>query len=395
MTPTLRLGTIAGVRVGMHWSVLGILIVLVVGLGYASWPRVLPGYPAYAYAVAALVAAVLFLASLLAHELAHAVVARRNGIGVEGITLWLLGGVARLRGETRSPGADLRIAGVGPLMSVLVGAGFGLVAWLCATVDAPSLVSIVPAYLAVINGVLAAFNLIPAAPLDGGRILRAALWAWRGDRTRAAVWSARAGRGLGLALVFLGAWRLLFDGAGNGLWWILIGLFIASMAGAEERQAELGSALAGVRVRDVMTPGPDTADGDATVSAFLHDVALVRRHSAFPLLDEHGRLQGLITLNRLKSVPAERRDTTRLADVACPPVDVPLAEPDEPLSDLLQRLGGCTDGRALVFSDGELAGIVSPSDISRMVTLRGIGAGRQGTGADLTGEPYVPPGRRM
>ncbi len=240
MSPTITLGTIFGVRIGVHWSVLGILAILLVALGFRSWPVLVPGYPAGAYVLAALAAAVLFLASLLAHELAHAVVARRQGIEVKDITLWLLGGVASLRSEARTPGAELRIAAAGPLTSVLAAAVFGALAWLFVAVDAPTLVVLLFTYLAVFNTVIAVFNLIPASPLDGGRILRAGLGAWKGDRVRAAVWSARAGQGFGIFLILAGAWQLLFIGTGNGLWWILIGLFIAAVASAEEQQARLG-----------------------------------------------------------------------------------------------------------------------------------------------------------
>lgn len=383
MNPTIKLGTVAGVRVGVHWSVLGILLVLVLALGFARWPLLVPGFPTWAYLLSALVAAVLFLASLLAHELSHAVVARRNDIVVEDITLWLLGGVAKLRSEARTPGAELRIAGAGPIASLLTAALFGLLAWLFVSVDASTLLVAIAGYLALINVVLAAFNLVPAAPLDGGRILRAALWAWRGDRTRAAVWSAKAGRVFGFALILLGAWRLLFAGLGDGVWWILIGLFIASMASAEERQARLGAMLADVRVGDVMTRDPDTTDGDMSVRRFLDEVAMSHKRSAFPLVDSRGRVEGLLTLNRLRSVPAQERETTRLRQAACPPREIPTANPDEPVTDLLRRMEGCADGRALVFEGDTLVGIVSPTDISRLVTLRGMSSDSSRNGPDL------------
>ncbi|WP_019813290.1 site-2 protease family protein [Saccharomonospora saliphila] len=390
MRSTVPLGTLAGVRVGVHWSVLGILAVLVVALGTARWPLLVPGYPTGAYVGAALVAALLFLLSLLAHELSHAVVARRNGIEVDEITLWLLGGIAKLRSEARTPGADLRIAAAGPLASVLVAALFGLATWVLVAVDAGVLLVAVPGYLAAINVVLAAFNLIPAAPLDGGRILRAALWAWRGDRVRAAVLSARAGRVFGFALVLLGAWRLLFTGSGDGLWWIVIGLFIVFVAGAEERQAELGAALADVRVGQVMTTDPDTTDGGLTVSEFLHDVALRQRHSAFPLVGPSGRVEGLVTLNRLRAVAPDRRADTTLRETACPLADVPTARADEPLTELLDRMRGCSDGRALVFDGDRLTGIVTSTDISHAVMLHGLGAGPStgvaGAGRDTAAE---------
>lgn len=382
MKPTIGLGRVAGVRVGLHWSVLGIVVLLVVWLS-ARMPVILPGYAGGAYFVVAVLAAALFVLSLFAHEMAHAVMARREGIEVDGVTLWLLGGVARLRGEALTPGSDFRVAVVGPVTSLALGAVFGALAWLATVAGVTQLAVAVLVYLAWINVVLAAFNVIPAAPLDGGRILRAAVWARRGDRLTATIWAARAGRVFGFVLIGLGLAGAI-AGVGSGLWWILIGLFVVTMASAEEQQARTGASLAGARVRDVMTRDPDTAHGDRTVAEFLHEVALYRRHSAFPLLDNAGRLQGLITLNRLRSVDEERRGSTSLREVACPAAEVPLADPDEPLSTLLPRLGGCADGRALAMSEGRPVGIVSPSDISRAVALRGLGVDLDSGGADLT-----------
>jgi Zn-dependent protease/CBS domain-containing protein len=378
---TVRLGRIAGVSVGMHWSVLGIVLLLVIGLS-VQFPVLAEGYATWEYILAAVVTAVLFVVSLLAHELAHAIWARRNGVGVDGITLWLLGGVARLRGDALTPGAAFRIAVVGPLTSVLAGAVFGVAAMLADDAGFSSLTVSVLSYLALINVVLAVFNLIPAAPLDGGRILRAAIWAWRGDQYVATVWAARAGRLFGFLLIGLGLIRII-SGMG-GLWWILLGLFIVTMASAEEHQARTTTMLAGVRVQDVMTADPETVSGDRTVGDFLRDVVLLRRHSAFPLVDGFGRVEGLITFNRLRSVPMLERDTVRLRDVACPPQDVPSATPDEPLTDLLPRLSGCADGRALVYDHERLVGIVSPSDVSRAVALHGMGVWAGGGGSDIT-----------
>ncbi|MGV0644181.1 site-2 protease family protein [Mycolicibacterium sp. XJ2546] len=378
---TVRLGRIAGVSVGVHWSVLGIVLLLVVGLSVQF--RVLAeGYATWEYIIAAVVTAVLFVLSLLAHEIAHAIWARRNGVGVEGITLWLLGGVARLTGDALTPGAAFRIAVVGPLTSFLAAAVFGVAALLADDAGFSSLTVTVLSYLALINVVLAVFNLIPAAPLDGGRILRSAIWAWRGDQFVATVWAARAGRLFGFLLIGLGLMRIL-SGMG-GLWWILLGLFIVTMASAEEHQARTTTMLAGVRVVDVMTADPETVDGERTVGDFLRDVMLLRRHSAFPLVDGFGRVEGLITFNRLRSVPIRDRETVRLRDVACPPQDIPSATPEEPLTDLLPRLSGCADGRALVYDQGRLVGIVSPSDISRAVALHGMGLWAGSGGADIT-----------
>lgn len=383
MTATFGLGRIGGVRIGVHWSVLVIVVLLVAGVAFGQLPVTAPGYSVAAYLIAGVVTAALFVFSIFAHEIGHALVAKREGVEVDSITLWLLGGVARLRGTARTPGAELRIAGVGPLVSVLAGLIFGALAWIAGVSGFPLLAVAVLGYLAVINTVLAVFNLVPAAPLDGGRILRAIIWAWKGDRHRATVWSARAGRVFGFALIGFGLVRMMLGSLGAGVWWVIIGLFIVSVATAEERISELGTTLAGVRVRDVMTPRPYVVDALMTVSAFLRDVAPVRRHAAFPLVDPDGQLHGMITLNRLRAVAPDDRDTTVLRDVACPPEEIPRADQDEPLTALLARMDGCADGRALVFERGRVIGIVSPSDISRAVSLRGLDVDWH-DGADVT-----------
>lgn len=380
MTETVRLGTVAGVRVGLNWSVLGIVALLVVGLAWGLLPAQFPGEPTWAYITAAVVATILFVLSLLAHEVGHAVVATHNGIEVDGITLWLLGGVARLRGDSPDPGTDFRIAAVGPLISLVIGLAFAALGLAIGGV-APDLVMGVVSYLALINILLAVFNLVPAAPLDGGRILRSALWAWRGDKLQAQVWSARAGRVFGMLLAALGL-ILLFQ-TGTGLWWILIGLFIVTMASAEENHARTGAVLAGLRVRDIMTPNPYTADPHLGVDEFVRDVAMARRHSAFPLLDADGEIEGLITLNRVRALPQDRREDTAIGEIACPADEVPIMAPDDLASELLGELGRCADGRALVMENGRLVGIVSPSDVSRAISLRGIGLQSYG-GSDIT-----------
>jgi Zn-dependent protease/CBS domain-containing protein len=387
MRESVRLGRIAGVRIGLNLSVLVIVVVVAASLAIGRFPSAFPGRSGAAYATASVIAAVLFLASLLAHELAHAVVAKRNGIGVESITLWLFGGVAQLESEPRSPGADFRVAVVGPLTSLVVGVVFGGVALALTAGGSMGLAAGVFAYLAGVNVVLAVFNLFPAAPLDGGRVLRAGLWAWRHDRLRAAVIAARAGRVFGFVLVGLG---ILQTGAGlgfGGLWLVLIGLFLVNAATAEEQASRLSQATHGMRVRDVMTARPVTAEPDQTLIQFVTETVWTHRHSTYPLIDSDGRLTGLATLNRVRDAPDERRHELTLADIACRADDVPTAHPDEPLDELLPRMAGCSDGRAVVVDDSHrVIGIVSPSDVVRSVHLSGLrGWGPYGDlrGADL------------
>lgn len=378
MGASFRLGKVAGVSVGVNWSVLVIFGLLVWGLAGNQFPRAYPDRPGWAYVIAGIAAAVVFFLGLLAHEVSHAIIAKRNGIAVDSITLWLFGGVAQLRGEARTPGAELRIAGIGPLVSLLIGLVFGAGAGLVALAGDRGLLFGSLAWLAGINLVLAIFNVLPAAPLDGGRLLRAALWKWRGDRTWAAIASARAGRVLGAVLIGVGLWQFLTGAAIGALWLALIGWFLIGAAVAEERQAQVGSALHGVRVGDVMTANPQAVNPGVNVGDFVDHYLWAYRHTALPLIVD-GRPTGLVTLDRVRRVPAAERVTTTLAAVSCPADELVLARPDEPLLDLLPRLSACADGRSLVVAeDGQLVGIVSPSDISRAVqrsTLRDRMAG--------------------
>ncbi|MFI0502515.1 site-2 protease family protein [Streptomyces albogriseolus] len=366
MRATFVLGRIAGVRVGVHWSVLFIFGLIAFGLSEGRLPETYPGRAWVVYWAAGLLTAVVFFVSLLAHELAHAVVARRNGVEVDDIVLWLLGGAARLRSEASSPGAELRIAGVGPLVSLLLGGLFALAAWLLDLASVSPLVVEMAAWLAGINVLLAVFNALPAAPLDGGRLLRAFLW-WRtGDRLRATAGATAAGRVFGWLLVVIGLVTFLRTGTFGGLWLALIGWFVITAATAEGRQAQLRGALAGVPVRDAMTPEPLTVPAATTVADFLTGARYRYRHSAFPVTED-GAPVGLVTLDSVRKVPQAEAHAVRVRDVMVPLWQTTVVEPDSPLADLLPRMEPGAEHRVLVVDQGRLAGIVSLSDVSRTV----------------------------
>ena len=374
MGGTVGLGTIVGVPVRAHWTVLIVTALIAWGLARRSLPSLDPGRPEWAYVVVGIVAAVVFVLGLLAHEVSHAVVARRRGVGVDSITLWLFGGVAQLHGEAADPGSELRIAGVGPLVSLLLGGVFWLAGLGLAAAGVPDLVVGACAWLAAINVLLAIFNVLPGAPLDGGRLLRAALWRWRGDRVWASVTAARAGRGLGMLLIAAGVAELLFIRGYGGVWLALIGWFIVGSAGMEERSARLGAALAGVRVADVMTRFPETVPAATSVAELVDHSLFSHRHTSFPVVDGDGRPVGVVTLARITSVPAPGRAVTTLRDIAYPMEQVIVVAPGDPLTALLPRLTGTADGRVLVLDGDRLVGIVTPTDITRAVeaaVLRG------------------------
>ena len=392
MGAAVGVGRIGGVLVRVHWSVLVIAVLLAWSLSTQVFPAAYPEASTLAAWTAGSVAAAAFLLGLLAHELTHAVIARRNGVGVEDITLWLFGGVARLQGEAPGPGAELRIAGSGPLVSLLLGLGFGVAASALSAAGVQGLPVGALTWLAGINLLLALFNILPGAPLDGGRLLRAALWKWRGDRLWATVAAARAGRALGLVLIGLGLWEALALRSFAGLWLAMVGWFILGAAEAEGRQARLVGALAGVRVRDVMSPDPDTAPAGIPVSEFVERHLLQRRHTSYPLLDDAGRPTGLVTADHVKTLPRGRWADTPISAVACPLAEVPVTTPEAPLSELLSRLGDRTGGRALVLDRGRLVGIVSPLDIARAIERSALSppTPRMPTSGESAWRPLAP-----
>ncbi|HEY3724749.1 MAG TPA: site-2 protease family protein [Acidimicrobiia bacterium] len=366
MKPTVRLGRIFGIEVGVHWSVLVIAGLLAFGLtgGIADaelW-------------IVAILAVACFLGSLLAHELAHSVVARRNGMQVTGITLWLLGGVAQLGGPMPSAGAELRIAAAGPATSIALGVGFFLVAIAGAASGVVSaLVVSAIAWLALVNGVLAVFNLIPAAPLDGGRILAGALWARHGDRNRAEITATRAGKVVGFGLIAAGLVGTILAVPFVTIWTALLGWFIVSAASAEQRHAVLSRSLGDLRVRDAMSPKPETTRGWVTVQAFIDAAnADPPRHDAFPVEQWEGGISGIVTLDAIRAVLPEARLTTRIVDVTIPLPSLTVSVPDERLVDLMSRPPNGRLPYVLVFAAGELVGIVTATDIQRVMAIASL-----------------------
>ena len=367
MDETIHLGRVAGVRVGANWSLVVILSLLTWGLATGEFPNAARGYSDAAYWTAGLGAALVFYGCLLAHELAHSVVARRAGIEVESIVLWLFGGVSRLKGEADGPDTEFRVAIAGPATSALLAvACFALTTLLTAAGTAPLLAAVL-GWLGWINGLLAVFNLAPAYPLDGGRVLRAVLWRHHGDKSRATIAAARAGRIFGFMLIALGALEFAAGAAVGGLWLVFLGWFLLGAAGTEAAASVLETQLGGVQVRQVMTAKPLVVPAWLSVEQLLEGWISPTHCSTFPLVDAEGSLVGLITLARITRVRPELRRSTPVAEVACPPGEVVTCAPDEDLVAVIRRLNASADHRAVVLDHGRIVGIVSPSDVTRAV----------------------------
>ena len=264
MRSTIPLGRIAGIPVGMHWSALIGMALLGQLVGLTVLPSIVPGLGAGAYWLAGGLAALGLGGSLLAHELAHAVVARRTGLGVRRITLWLLGGVSELVGQPSEPGAEVRIALVGPVTSLGLGGLLGATVVIARELVAPAAVVAMLSWLASMNVLLGVFNLLPGTPLDGGRVLHGLLWRHTGNRDRATRAATTSGQVLGALLAGTGI-LLALHGRLDGLWLLLVGWFLAGSASAERAANIVAGRLAGLRVADVMSAPPVVASGWWTV----------------------------------------------------------------------------------------------------------------------------------
>lgn len=367
MSGGIPVGWVSGFPIRVNWSVLVILWLFTWSLA-VTLPETAGGYSTVVYWVAGACGALVLLASLLAHELAHAVVARRVGVNVLGVTLWLFGGVTRLGGEAKTPRTALWIAISGPAVSLALSGVFGCAAALSTTVTEP-LVTGVLWWLAVVNLVLGLFNLLPGSPLDGGQVLRSLLWRRHGDPVRAAVGAARAGRVLAFALIALGLLEFVTATTLAGVWLAFIGWFIYTAARADEDQAMTREALAGVRVADAMTADPRTAPGGITVADFIERYLLGDRHSAYPVAGPDGSIIGLVTLEQLRGVAPGRRSDTPISEVAARLDQVTTAGSREPITELLKRLAVDGQRRALVVDGGRLVGIVTAHDLARLVDV--------------------------
>ncbi|HSJ61718.1 MAG TPA: site-2 protease family protein [Jiangellaceae bacterium] len=375
MRQSVRLVRVAGIPVGAHWSAL-IIAALVVGLvGGALLPAATPGYPQSLYWLVAVVAAGVFLAALLAHELAHAIVARRHGIQVRAITLWALGGVAEIEGDAPDPRTEFAIAVAGPLTSLGAAGAFWLATVGVSAAGWPIVLPAVLGWLAFMNVALAVFNLLPGAPLDGGRVLHAVLW-WRyGDRARADQAAKRSGEVLGVVLIAVGVFEAIALAWAGGLWLALIGWFLVSAARSEASARAARDRLAGLRVRDIMTPHPDSAPGWVSIDWFVTTIAGRSRQTAFPVVDLSGAPVGFVEVEMLAAVPVAERGMTRVDRVAVrvPPEHV--LGPDDPATVVLERPALGREVIGLVVDAGQVVGMLTTLDVARLMRQAQLGYG--------------------
>jgi Zn-dependent protease/CBS domain-containing protein len=363
---TIVLGHVAGIEIGVNWTWLGIFALLVWSLAGVEFPADAPGRSWPVYAVMGVAATTAFFGSLILHELGHALQARREGVRTEGITLWLFGGVAKIAGSFPSAWAEFRIAVAGPLVSLAIGLAAVAAAW---ADPQPGAVRTVLAWLGYINLALLVFNLIPALPLDGGRVLRSLLWARTGDLARATRRAARVGATLAAVLIGIGLLETL-TGALGGLWLALIGWFVLEAGRAEQQQVLAHDVLDRVPVSMLMTGRPVTVDPEQSLAQVAFGIRGTARHTAYPVV-RGDRPVGLLALHSLTTTPHELWEMTRVQDCMIAIRDVPQLEPGLPASAAMQVLAHSPIRRALVLdAAGRLVGILSLTDLARALAAQ-------------------------
>lgn len=387
MRSGIHIGRIYGIDIYVDWSWIFIFLLVMWNLAVGVFPEIHPQWgPALIWGTA-LVASLLFFASVLAHELAHSIVARANGIPVRNITLFLFGGVSNIQREPTSPAAEFVIAIVGPLTSLVLGivflllsgavaAGFDLVAGN----PLPALARLDPLstlllWLGPVNILLAIFNLIPGFPLDGGRVLRSILWGINGNLRRATQWASWVGQAIawlfiitGISMIF--GLQVPFFGTGfiGGLWLAFIGWFLNNAAAQSYRQVVVEDLLGGVPVAQLMRTNAPTVASNIPVSSLVHDHIMGTDERAFPVVDSD-RLVGLVCVEDVRKVPRESWESTTVSQIMTPANQLVVATPREDASAALNDLASRDVNQLPVVENGQLVGILRRRDIMRWLQL--------------------------
>ncbi|MCL5036337.1 MAG: site-2 protease family protein [Chloroflexi bacterium] len=354
------------VKLDFSWVIIFVLVTSTVSSEIGSQIKDLN--PA-ALLLLAVLGSLIFFFSLLLHEMSHAFVAQNDKIGVRSVTLFLFGGVAQLENEPESPGAEFRMAAVGPAVSIVLGVIFLGIWYYAVQMNLWLPIIILSNMLGVINIALGIFNLVPAFPLDGGRIFRAIVWAITKDLRKATSIAVGMGKFFAFVLVLWGLMLLLKQEWISGIWLIFIALFLYQAASSSLRMVTIQKALSGVRVADIMSSPPVTVSPDLTVAGLVYEYFLSHRIFAYPVV-ENWLPTGIVTTEDVKKIPRERWDAVTVRDIMQPVTPDMMVSSEDDMGDAFLKLNESDKTRLLVMYQGKLVGILSTSDVSRFVQIR-------------------------
>jgi Zn-dependent protease/predicted transcriptional regulator len=359
--------TIFGIEIRIDSSWLVIFVLVTWGLAQNYFPSKYPHWSQMQCWIVGLVSSLLLFSSVLAHELTHSLVARSKGDEVRSITLFLFGGVSEISREPETPATEFIIAVVGPVSSIIIAAlSFGV--WHgMQGVSEP--IAALARYLAMINGILAVFNMIPGFPLDGGRVLRAIVWKITGSVKSATRIASVSGHAIAFLLIFFGIWQILRGFFLDGLWIALIGWFIHSAAARGYQQVLIKESLKDVRAQDLMDTAFESIDGALTVQELIEDYILKKKARSF-LITERGALAGIVCLDDVKAVPAEERAATTVKEIMTPRDALEVVSPQADGNKILAKLSNGKVHQVPVIERGKVKGLVCRADVLDYLHLR-------------------------
>ncbi len=372
MRTSLHLGKIAGISIDVNWSWLIIFVLLTFSVATGWLPLASEGLPAWQYWAAAAITVLLFFASVLAHELAHSLVARMRGMPVKSITLFIFGGVSNIEREPQRPGIEFQMAFVGPLTSLVIGVVMFVAANVLAGTSTPDLVVEVLAYIGFANLALGIFNLIPGFPMDGGRVLRSIIWKATGSLTKATTWAANVGQAVAYLMILAGIWFFFSGATMDGIWIAFIGLFLLQAAQAESMQVRLRAGVEGVLVGQAMSPAPPVALPTISVQQLVDAYLLRSGQRVVPVIDnpDDQRLIGLVTLADVRKIVREQWAFVPAGAIMTPLAQLKTVQPQQPLSEALDTLIHSGVSQLPVLSDGRLVGMLRLDTILARMQLR-------------------------
>jgi Zn-dependent protease/CBS domain-containing protein len=356
-----NLGKLFGIQVRLHYSWFVIFMLVTLSLVYPYWSQ----WPSWVIGV---VTSLLFFVSVLAHELAHSLVGRANGIPIKSITLFIFGGVAQMTREATKATAELKMAAAGPVCSLAIGGVFGLI-WLI-TREAVSTVAAMAGWLAIINVTLAAFNLIPGFPLDGGRVFRSLMWYFTGNYRRSTRIATRLGQGVAYAFILGGILLMfLFQQWLGGVWLAFIGWFLQGTASMSYRQARWREALHGLTASQMMTSEYVVVPPGISVRQLVQEYVLPRGYHLF-LVAEGGRLRGILTMHNIKSIQQSKWDMTQVEQIMVPPDRLKVASPDQDALSIAEKMEENEINQMPIVSEGRVMGLVTRDNLLRFLRTR-------------------------
>src|SRR5258708_5966653 len=365
---TLRIGRIRGIDIAIHWSWLIVLVLLTWSFATNFFPSYFPGWSPSSYWIIAFVSALLLFVSVLVHELAHSFVAQSQGIPVHDITLFVFGGVSNITKEPTSARNEFTLAVVGPLASAVLGGIAGLLQGVSGGL--PSEIQGVLFALAYYNVTLAVFNILPGFPLDGGRVLRAAVWGATGDFRKATRVATTVGHGVGYLFIFAGLLLALNGTFFSGIWLLFIGWFLNNGADMSLRQGGLEASVGDARGKAVMRPSPADVSVDSTLLDIVDEYILGRNLRGLPVVSTGDRLVGMITLDEVRAIPRDAWARTTVGEAMIPIDRLAIPRPDESVLDALRDLANDCVDQLPVVDGGRLVGILSRADVIRFIQSR-------------------------